>query len=96
MKTVSRVLITASIFSMLAAPQVFAAGVEELQDAGGGAPAHMLIYEAAEQAAEEKYAVIIPSTDSKQEKKDVDATAEETQETAVDNKAEEKTPQKAE
>ena len=94
MKTFLRVLISASIFSLLAAPLAFAKG-EQVNNPG--AMPEMLLYEAAEKAAEESYAVIVPSSPEKEaEKKDVDGKAEQPQDAAVDGKAEEKAPKKAE
>ncbi len=94
MKTFSRVLITVSIFNLLAAPLTFA-GVEKTDNPG--AMPQMLFYEAAEQAAEESYAVIVPSSDEKKaEKEVVDGKAEQATDAAVDATAEDKAPKKAE
>ena len=94
MKIVSRVLMIASILSLSAAPLAFAA-VEKTVNPG--AVPQMLFYEAAEQAAEESYAVIIPSTDNKQKDNDEAASKDgQPKDAAADDKAGEKAPQKAE
>ena len=94
MKASQGILITASIFSLLAAPLTVVGGE---RNENPGAMPEMLLYEAAEKAAEESYAVIIPSSPEKEsEKKDVDGKAEQAKDTAVDATSEEKAPQKTE